>query len=164
MADHHTHLLLLKMAVGIYVYSATGALVRSNTDVRWGDLGCSGVQVRALCRTHEFYFKIHTPCLHGARVKLCDNIWWRTTYMYILLVILRICKCRYTETLQCPEREYMLIMCDIIVNNNYNNNYFIMVKNVISHCWSALFQRAELLLHQIVDTVWTRRHVMGSLG
>ncbi|MCJ8748244.1 hypothetical protein PDJAM_G00162700, partial [Pangasius djambal] len=69
-----------RVAVGICVHSATRALVRSGADVGMSRMSgvqsvfqfipkvFSGVEVRALCRTLEFFHSnLHTPCLHGAR-------------------------------------------------------------------------------------------------
>ncbi|MCI4395832.1 hypothetical protein PGIGA_G00196580 [Pangasianodon gigas] len=72
---------------------ATRALVRSGADVgmlrRSGVQSVfqfipkvfSGVEVRALCRTLEFFHSnLHTPCLHGARfvhrgIVMLEQVW-----------------------------------------------------------------------------------------
>lgn len=57
------------MAIGIRVHSISSALVRSDTDVGRGGLGCSrrSSSSRALCGTLQFFHSnLTTPCLPGA--------------------------------------------------------------------------------------------------
>ncbi|MCI4376965.1 hypothetical protein PGIGA_G00197790 [Pangasianodon gigas] len=79
--------------LGIFVHSATRALVRSGADVgmsrRSGVQSVfqfipkvfSGVEVRPLCRTLEFFHSnLHTSCLHGARfvhrgIVMLEQVW-----------------------------------------------------------------------------------------
>ncbi|MCJ8742121.1 hypothetical protein PDJAM_G00078520 [Pangasius djambal] len=79
--------------IGTVASVATGALVRSGADAgmsrRSGVQSVlqfipkvfSGVEVRALCRTLEFFHSnLHTPCLHGARfvhrgIVMLEQVW-----------------------------------------------------------------------------------------